>query len=121
MKRLKRFGSVIMLSSLISLEAIAASNIDTTDKYAWHKNSGWLNFNATDGGVTVYDDHLEGYAFAENVGWIRLGTHTSGGTHNYTNDSNPATVSTMMALAISLALLGAKMWVGLNSMIVMVA
>ncbi len=88
MKRLKRFGS-IMLSSLMSSGAFAASNIDTTDKYAWNENSGWMNFNDTNGGVTViYNDHLEGYAWLENIGWIRLGTYTGGGTHSYTNDSN---------------------------------
>ncbi len=38
-------------------------------------------------GVTVYDDHLEGYAWAENLGWIRLGTHTGGGTHTYANNN----------------------------------
>ena len=37
--------------------------------------------------MTVYNDHLEGYAWAENAGWIRLGTHTGGGTHTYTNTS----------------------------------
>ncbi|WP_141699477.1 hypothetical protein [Candidatus Marithrix sp. Canyon 246] len=76
-----------MLSILISLEAFAASNIDTTDKYAWSESSGWNNFNDTNGDVTVYNDHLEGYVWAENVGLIRLGTHTSGGRHTYANSS----------------------------------
>ena len=35
----------------------------------------------------VYDDHLEGYAWGENVGWIRLGTHAGGGAHTYGNAS----------------------------------
>jgi uncharacterized repeat protein (TIGR02543 family) len=88
MKHLKRFGSIIMLSSLIiSPETFAAGNIDTTDKYAWSENSGWVNFNDANGGVTVYDDHLEGYAWAENIGWVRLGTYTSGGIHTYANTS----------------------------------
>jgi hypothetical protein len=47
-----------MLSILISLKAFAASNIDNTDKYAWNENSGWMNFNDPNGGVTVYSDHL---------------------------------------------------------------
>ncbi len=68
--------------------AYAASNIDSTYKYAWGTNVGWINFNpAYGGGVTVYSDHLEGYAWAENVGWIRLGTHTAGGSHTYDNTS----------------------------------
>ena len=39
------------------------------------------------GGVTVYSDHLEGDAWGENIGWIRLGTHTGGGSHTYANDA----------------------------------
>jgi hypothetical protein len=51
----------------------ATSNIDPTDKWAWSKNVGWVNF-ASVGyeGVTVYADHLEGYAWAENVGRMRF-------------------------------------------------
>jgi len=37
------------------------------------------------GGVTVYADHLEGYAWHENIGWIRLGTFSGGGAHTYLN------------------------------------
>jgi hypothetical protein len=48
---------------------------------------GWINFAPAHGGVTVYTDHLEGYAWSENVGWIRLGTHTGGGSHTYGNTS----------------------------------
>jgi hypothetical protein len=86
MKHLKQFGS-IMLFILISLKAFATSNIDTTDKYAWSETSGWLNFNGTNNDVTVYNDHLEGYVWVENIGLIRLGTHTSGGEHTYANTS----------------------------------
>ena len=35
----------------------------------------------------LYDDHLEGYAWGENIGWIRLGTHEGGGAHTYGNTS----------------------------------
>ncbi len=68
--------------------AYAATNIHSTNKYAWGTNVGWLNFADANGGVTVYSDHLEGYAWAENVGWIRLGTHTTGGSHTYANDAD---------------------------------
>ncbi|RKZ36438.1 MAG: hypothetical protein DRQ49_17955 [Gammaproteobacteria bacterium] len=79
--------SIIMLSSLLTLDAFAASNIDTTEKYAWSENSGWMNFNDINGGIMVYDDHLEGYAWAENIGWIRLGGDNGGGTPYYANTS----------------------------------
>jgi biotin operon repressor len=41
------------------------------------------------GDVAVYVDHLEGYIWAENFGWIRVGTHTGGSPHEYKNtDAN---------------------------------
>jgi len=80
--------SLIALSSLAMLET-NASNIDPSDKYAWSENAGWVNFLPSDGGATVYDDHLEGFVWSENVGWIRLGGDTGGGTPNYyANDSS---------------------------------
>ncbi len=73
---------------LVGVAYAATSNIDPTDKWAWSKNVGWVNF-APEGyeGVTVYADHLEGYAWAENVGWMRLGSYEGGGAHTYANDA----------------------------------
>jgi uncharacterized protein (TIGR02145 family)/uncharacterized repeat protein (TIGR02543 family) len=65
----------------------AAKGIDIDDKYAFSPAAGWVNFNPANGGVMVYDSHLEGYAWSANAGWVRLGTHTGGGTHTYANDS----------------------------------
>jgi len=39
------------------------------------------------GTAAVYSDHLEGYAWHENLGWVRLGTHSGGGTHTYLNNA----------------------------------
>jgi len=86
----KRMICFIVMAGLLlwGTGAAMAGNISSTDKYAWGANTGWNNFEPSNGGgVTVYDDHLEGYAWAENVGWIRLGTHTTGGAHTYTNAS----------------------------------
>ena len=47
-----------------------------------------MNFRPFFGGVTVYPDHLEGYAWAENVGWVKLGSYSLGGSHTYANTSN---------------------------------
>ncbi len=52
---------------------------------AWSTNAGWLNFKDTNGGASVHADHLEGYVWAENVGWIRLGANTTGGSITYGN------------------------------------
>lgn len=46
--------------------------IDSTYKYAWGENIGWINFGATNGNVHVTDSGLSGYALSENAGWISL-------------------------------------------------
>ncbi|NJN98856.1 MAG: hypothetical protein HC875_34565 [Anaerolineales bacterium] len=83
-----------MITTIVSIAALflalagvvyAAGNIDAANKWAWGSNVGWINFNPTDGGVTVYNDHLEGYAWAENIGWIRLGTCTGGSPCTHVN------------------------------------
>jgi hypothetical protein len=58
-------GAVLGLLGLV--QAAVGSNIDPIDKYAWSTNVGWVNFNPTHGGVTVYADHLEGYAWAPTL------------------------------------------------------
>jgi hypothetical protein len=77
----------IILALLGVTGALAAGHIDPANPWAWGANVGWINFNPTNGGVTVYSDHLEGYAWGENIGWIRLGTYAGGGVHTYANDA----------------------------------
>ncbi len=90
----KKIITRIMYSAIAALFAFgivqvveAAGNIDSVNKWAWGTNVGWINFNPTNGGVTVCGDHLEGYAWAENIGWIRLGTFSGCAAHTYTNTS----------------------------------
>lgn len=56
--------------------------IDSTYKYAWGENIGWINFGASNGNVHVTDSGLSGYALAENIGWIYLGSITNDGEGN---------------------------------------
>lgn len=79
----------ILLCGLFTPTTAWASegNIDTSNKYAWSENAGWLNFNpTTNGGVTVHDTYLSGYAWAENIGWIKLGSGT--GPYSNTTSAN---------------------------------
>ncbi len=72
------------------VQVVLGGNIDPVDKWAWTTSAGWLNFAPTCSGcegVSVYADHLEGYAWGENSGWIRLGSYTGGGAHQYGNSS----------------------------------
>ena len=77
----------IMVSLFSVAYAVTNSSIDPEAKWAWSTNACWINFNPPNGGVTVCADHLEGYAWGENVGWIRLGTYVGCDAHTYDNTS----------------------------------
>lgn len=49
-----------------------------TGMYAWSDEIGWINFNATNGGVTVSSSAVTGYAWSEAYGWINLSPTTEG-------------------------------------------
>ena len=86
-KAITRLGvTYLICSGLLGLNSAWASegNIDSTYKYAWSENAGWLNFRPTNGGVTDYATYLSGYAWAENIGWIKLGS----GTGPYSNSTS---------------------------------
>lgn len=61
-------------------QALAASNIDPNNPYAWSENVGWINFNPSQGGgVLVGDSEVTGYAWGENTGWITMCPEWGGG------------------------------------------
>lgn len=55
--------------------------IDTTLKYAWSNNVGWINFSPTNGDVHVTDSRLTGYIWDSHSGSINLAP-TNGGVTN---------------------------------------
>ncbi|WP_207679244.1 DUF11 domain-containing protein [Desulfonema magnum] len=81
----RNFVKTAIMAALLAVMC-GSAHANTTGN-AWSENTGWANFNPTGGGVTVYDDHLEGYVWHENIGWIRLGTFAAGTAHTYTNTS----------------------------------
>ena len=63
------------------LRAKGDSYVDATNKFAWSENSGWINFNPTNGGMRVVSagsKWLSGYVWSENLGWIKLGNAQGG-------------------------------------------
>lgn len=52
--------------------------VDSTYKYAWSNNVGWLNFGNTGGNVHITDSGITGYAWNDNYGWINLSPAQSG-------------------------------------------
>ncbi|MCD6086123.1 hypothetical protein J7J37_01015, partial [bacterium] len=73
---------LITFIALFSLNSALASQtdgtIDSTYKYAWSENIGWLNFGTSGGNVHITDDELTGYVWNNHFGWINLQPANSG-------------------------------------------
>jgi len=52
--------------------------INSTNRYAWSENAGWIDFGCTNCNVAITDSAITGYAYGENIGWILLNPSTSG-------------------------------------------
>lgn len=65
------FGT-LMLSAQQAFASTTDGTVDTTNKWAWSENAGWIDFGTTAGAVHVTDTALTGYAYSENAGWISL-------------------------------------------------
>lgn len=72
------FSLLIFLVTGASVAHASTGTIDTTNKYAWGNVAGWVNFNPTNGAVTVTDSALTGYAWSASDGWINLAPSQSG-------------------------------------------
>ena len=90
-KTINIFVMVVIAITVFALPVSASTTdgtIDSTDKYAWSENIGWLNFGTTEGNVHITDSALTGYAWSENAGWISL---------NCSNNNSCATVDHKVA------------------------
>ncbi|MGB2762514.1 MAG: carboxypeptidase-like regulatory domain-containing protein [Minisyncoccales bacterium] len=79
------FGFDSSITSTMTKGVFASTTdgtIDSTYKYAWAENIGWVNFGAANGDVHITDSGLSGYALGENVGWLYLGDITNDGQGN---------------------------------------
>ena len=71
-----RFIIPVLVGAALSAEASAQSNIDPAHKFAWQENVGCTNWrDAGDGaqGVEVLSDHIAGFIWCENIGFINVG------------------------------------------------
>jgi hypothetical protein len=59
--------------------------IDSTNKYAYSENMGWINFSDPNSTINITDTELTGYAYSENTGWISLNCSNTDtcSTNNY--------------------------------------
>lgn len=70
----------------LATSASAQSTINSTKKYAYGANTGWLNSRPSAvEGVVVGEAFLAGYIYAANFGWIHLGDGSPTNGHTYAN------------------------------------
>lgn len=67
---------ILAFSFLLIAPQVFASTtegtIDSTYRYAWGENIGWVDFGSTTGNVIITDTAVTGYAYGENIGFINL-------------------------------------------------
>ncbi len=75
---LRTLAGLLLLA--VTTPALAQTNVDPVNKFAWSENCGWLNF--ADAGTppgtqgaffNVAAGFASGFVWAENTGWINLG------------------------------------------------
>src|SRR5438445_11469740 len=66
--------TLLALLLLATCTARSATTIDSTNKYAYGANIGWMDWRGdTNSGAIVGEYVCSGYIYAANVGWINLG------------------------------------------------
>jgi len=75
---------ILILPKCFVLASDTDGGINSTYRYAWSENAGWIDFGTAEGSVHITDTNLTGYAWGENIGWISL---------NCSNTNSCSTVS----------------------------
>jgi hypothetical protein len=72
---------------------MAQSNVDSTSKFCWTENVGWLNWRDAGNPAATQDvfldsagEYMSGFIWGENVGWINVGN--GAGPYANTNGTN---------------------------------
>jgi hypothetical protein len=64
----------------------AGGNIDPHEGFAWAENTGWMNFATGDSGAVLSPSTLSGFVWSESIGWIKLAAENS--TYENTTHAN---------------------------------
>lgn len=80
------------LFTLIAAGAAAAqnSNVNSTNKYSWGENIGWMNWRDAGSpsgsqGARIRNNYLSGFVWCENIGWVNLGDGSPANGVSYAN------------------------------------
>lgn len=87
-------GSVAFLLTLLALSGavVADTGTDPAQKYAWGDNVGWASAQSAYHDVAIHYEEgtggwLSGHVWAENIGWIVMGSPSGGPYANTTGDN----------------------------------
>lgn len=76
---------------LLTQVAQAASTINSTNKFAYSANAGWINFRhdqpTSPSGISFDEFFLSGFAYGANCGWIDFGDGAPANGIQYQNNS----------------------------------
>jgi hypothetical protein len=77
----------LLLAASLS-QALAATSINPTNKFAYGANIGWMDYRGdTNRGVIVGEFVCSGYLYSANAGWIHLGSNAPANGIQYQNNS----------------------------------
>lgn len=73
----------------LAAPAMAQTTVNSTNKFAWGENVGWINFRDANNGVQgvrfTTGSFLSGFAWGENIGYINFGDGTPTNGVSYAN------------------------------------
>ncbi len=74
--------TVLILPIGFVLASTTNGKVDSTYKYAWSENIGWINFGCANCSVSITNSVITGYAWSNSYGWINLNPSSSGVVNN---------------------------------------
>src|SRR6476620_10637115 len=87
---LKRAASALLLFAGVA-SGLAGTTINSTSRFAYSANAGWINFRhdqpASPAGIVFGEFFLAGYAYGANFGWIDFGDGTPANGIQYQNNT----------------------------------
>ncbi|MCX6789404.1 MAG: carboxypeptidase-like regulatory domain-containing protein [Candidatus Gribaldobacteria bacterium] len=76
------FVMAVFFVPTFCLASVDVGTVNSTNKYAWGENMGWINFAPTDNsgyaGITITKTAITGYAWSPQYGWINFNPTNSG-------------------------------------------
>src|SRR3954470_21513288 len=82
------FMLLVLAVLLHATDIFAATSINTTNKFCFSSNAGWIDSRGnTNGGAIIGEFVCSGYLYGANIAWINLGSNAPANGIQYQNNS----------------------------------